>query len=388
MQNVSNLVIPEGEVRTIHDKNSRLLWGKLSYDTKYAGDTIQDGTPTPDVPVAIQTVTGTQMVKVCGKNLLKIPDGSLISQGLSVKRLDNAITVSGKYTGSNNYKSLLNSSGTTVNLDRVLPAGTYTISMSQAPAKRLEFSLYNSSNVRICHEYLDGTYSTFTLNETATGIRLFINGLSNNLDVNSNYINLQIEAGTAPTAYEPYQSHDYTVNLGALELCKLGNYQDYIYKSGDDWYLHKDINREDLDGSSDEQWIRQMSGGDLTTAWFQHTFEYPSVATNERLYILSNNFTNVGSINYHTTIEGMGTLQSNVRFRWQMTTIQNLTNWRAWLGTHPTTVYYMMDTPIETQITDATLISQLDAIHQFLTRYGYNSIVSGNLPLIISKTNL
>lgn len=41
-----------------------------------------------------------------------------------------------------------------------------------------------------------------------------------------------------------------------------------------------------------------------------------------------------------------------------------------------------------TKITDNTLISQLNTVHQFLTRYGYNSIVSGNLPLIISKTNL
>ena len=41
MQNVSNLTIPEGQVRTIHSKDSRLIWGRVAYNTKYAGDTFQ-----------------------------------------------------------------------------------------------------------------------------------------------------------------------------------------------------------------------------------------------------------------------------------------------------------------------------------------------------------
>lgn len=385
LQNVSDINIPEGDVRTIHDKNSRLLWGKLSYDTKYAGNTIQDGTPTPDAPVAIQTVTGTQMVKVCGKNLLKIPDGSFTSQGLSVKRLNNTITVSGKYTGSNNYKSLLNSSGTTVNLDRVLPAGTYTISISQAPAKRLEFSLYNSSNVRICHEFLDGTHSTFTLNETATGIRLFINGLSNNLDVNSNYTNLQIEAGTTPTAYEPYQSQPYTINLGTTELCKIGDYQDYIYKNGDDWYVHKAIGKITYTGDSSENW--------------QYSSTSPGpfrIAIPNAKYYTSNNVAPLVYCDYYTP----AIWSSITPYRYAVTAFNNnvlpfrnkdiasLDAWKTWLSSHNTTVYYPFATPADTKITDNTLISQLDAIHQFLTRYGYNATVSGNLPMIINKTNL
>lgn len=383
MQNVSNLVIPEGEVRTIHDKSSRLLWGKLSYDTKYAGDTIQDGAPTPDAPVTIQTVTGVQTVKVCGKNLLKIPDGSFTSQGLSVKRLDNTITVSGKYTSSNNYKSLLNSNGTTVNLDRVLPAGTYTVSMSQAPAKRLEFSLYNSSNVRICHEYLDGTYSTFTLNETATGIRLFINGLSNNLDVNSNYTNLQIEAGTTHTAYEPYQSHDYTVDLGTIELCKIGNYQDYIYKGADGWYVHKEMGKYTF--ASDDNWS--------TIAYGTNSWGLPNKTPN---FVFDTSQLNTiceisKSVSYNNRASGDSTqtcvcyIPSNGTINIRNTSITTKEAMQS--AAEGADIYYWR-TPEDTEITDNTLISQLNAIHQFLTRYGYNSTVSGNLPLIISKTNL
>ena len=33
------------------------------------GSSLQDGTPTPDTPVEIQSVTGLQNIEVCGKNL-------------------------------------------------------------------------------------------------------------------------------------------------------------------------------------------------------------------------------------------------------------------------------------------------------------------------------
>ena len=41
MQNVKNLTITEGNVKTIHDKNNQLIWGAVGYDTKYVGDTTQ-----------------------------------------------------------------------------------------------------------------------------------------------------------------------------------------------------------------------------------------------------------------------------------------------------------------------------------------------------------
>lgn len=385
MQNVSNLVIPEGEVRTIHDKNSRLLWGKLSYDTKYAGNTIQDGSPTPDAPVAIQTVTGAQTVTITGKNLFSSP---VIVGGWNANGTANMGA-----SAKNRFKSQ--------DKIAVLPSTTYTLSGDpKISGKTLQSTVqtYNASETIISQLPSSSTFATlpYTFTTPSNCYYITISGrYSDNTQIGSTLgeptdaiMNVQLEQGSTRTFYEPYQSHDYIVDLGIIELCKLGNYQDYIYKSGDDWYLHKDINREDLDGSSDEQWVHQTGGGDTYHNWFQHNFEYPSVATNERLHILSNNFTNIGSISYQNTTEGMGTLTGNVRFRWNMGEINTSAKWRAFLGEHPTTVYYMMDTSIETQITDATLISQLDDIHQFLTRYGYNSTVSGNLPLIISKTNL
>ena len=40
-QELSELSIADGDVRTIHDAEGNLLWGKLYYDTKYQGDAEQ-----------------------------------------------------------------------------------------------------------------------------------------------------------------------------------------------------------------------------------------------------------------------------------------------------------------------------------------------------------
>ena len=64
LQNVKEITIPEGDVKTIHDDNGSLLWGKISYTTKYSGDIVQDGLPTPDAPVSVEVVTGTQSINL------------------------------------------------------------------------------------------------------------------------------------------------------------------------------------------------------------------------------------------------------------------------------------------------------------------------------------
>ena len=42
--------------------------------------------------------------------------------------------------------------------------------------------------------------------------------------------------------------------------------------------------------------------------------------------------------------------------------IATVANFKTWLGSHNTTVYYALATPTDTQITDAALVGQLNAI--------------------------
>lgn len=319
MQNVKDIEITEGKVRTIHDKDSRLIWGRLAYDTKYAGDTYQ------------QTYSG--------KNLLPSnPAGTSTPHNLTIT-VDNTgrITVNGT-ADANVY----------FNLNKVtLAAGSYMLS-------GLPFN-GSSSSFRIGFKFggtIQSLFSvngkTFTIDNTYTATEAFL-FIAKNYTANNLVFEPMIESGSTKTSYEPYvggipapnpdypqavqtvtgeqtvtvsdgvDSEAFSISLGSLELCKISDYQDYIYKSGDDWYVHKAVGE-----------IPNYNGETIITDYISTT----------------------GSL------------------------------------TNGATVYYGLDTATDTKITDATLISELDAVHEWLTRYGYSATVTGNLPIIINQTNL
>lgn len=258
MQNVKDIKIPEGDVRTIHDKDNRLLWGRLAYDTKYAGDTSQNGTPTPDAPILVQVVTGTQTVT--------IGDG-----------IDSEV---------------------------------------------------------------------------------------------------------------------FPVSLGSLELCKIGDYQDYIYKSGDDWYVHKECGKAVFDGT--ESWSGGTSSGSPT-----YLYAYTVALDSLNLYsarqafcshftIAPNQLATATEVSYPcmSVVTPSAETYAHIRLMIPLTIAASTSALRTWLGSHNTILYYVLATSTDTKITDATLIGQLNAVHEWLTRYGYSSNVTGNLPIIIDRTNL
>lgn len=64
---------------------------------------------------------------------------------------------------------------------------------------------------------------------------------------------IQIEAGTKANSYTPY-------GTTPIELCKIGNYQDYIYKDSNKWYLHKEIGK-----------VASYNGETITTSYISTT---------------------------------------------------------------------------------------------------------------------
>jgi uncharacterized protein YdgA (DUF945 family) len=72
----------------------------------------------------------------------------------------------------------------------------------------------------------------------------------------------------------------------------------------------------------------------------------------------------------------MTSFQAN-RLIFRNTTITSLDAWKTWLGSHNMTVYYALTTPTDTKITDATLISQLDALNSAVLPKPVASITLG-----------
>ena len=394
MQNVKDLSITEGDVRTIHDSSGNLLWGRLAYDTKYAGNTFQ------------QTYSG----KNLAVNAYQAP---VTSGGVTfTTNADGSISTSGIATTGVNF--WLSGSESGYNIE----AGTYTLSSGTTDDSDSTFFIQVDNGLSVNWGTREGANRTVTVPAGGTGINIRI-VVRSGVNMNGKIFKVQIESGSTATSYEPYvggtaspnpdypqaiqvvtgtqtvtvsdgvNSHDYTVALGQLELAKIGTYQDYIYPSGGDWYVHKACGKVVLDGTNAT--FLSPGVGEFLCSYVQNGSPfYNVIAAGAPSYqSVCNNFT----VNPDgSTWVGKGKCGFNyIGAFWCIHTDVNVSTveqFNDWLISNNTILYIPLNTPTDTQITDSTLIGQLDAIHEWLTRYGYNSVVSGTLPLIIDQTNL
>ena len=212
------------------------------------------------------------------------------------------------------------------------------------------------------------TSATFTVGATTNYIRVS----ARNLQDASKY---QLEYGASSTSYSPY--------FDSIELAKIGTYQDYIYKSSGNWYVHKATNKVIFKGT--ETWASFPSQNRVCF--------YTNVADGTGTLGMSDHYT-YGTVSGegYPALGGFmynGDTNKNMLFRQNDdTTITTATDYKTWLQSHNVTVYYALATPTDTQITDVTLLSQLNAVHQWLTRYGYQYGVVGTLPIIIDQEDL
>lgn len=157
-----------------------------------------------------------------------------------------------------------------------------------------------------------------------------------------------IEEGSSMTPYEPYGA--------PYELCKIGNYQDKIYKDEGKWYIHKEIKKITVDGS--ENW----SDG----SYYQMALA--DRANNNPVSAMSDHYA------YSTSAEPAFFMTAGyLRIR---DTRASLAAFKTWLASNPTTVYYALETPYDTQITSQALIDQLEASLATKLYVGVNNITT------------
>lgn len=385
MQNVSNLTIPEGQVRTIHDKDSRLIWGRVAYNTKYAGDTFQ------------QTYSG--------KNLFNYQGVVNLALGTTETGIIATIVARDTYRG---YYIQANA-GDTFTLSRATTTGNnrFRVCFTMVePAQGVD--VYNEKGV--VGKYISADSATkvsFTVPQDMHYVFIYLSNSDHDI---TESLKIQLETGSTATAYEPYvggipspnpdypqdvnvvtgeqtitisdgiDSKVFPVSLGSIELCKIGNYQDYIYKSGDGWYVHKEVSKQVLDGT--ENIYNKDTSSGFTRIFFSLTGQV-NVGNNRSTNLRSDYF-NASDVNNY----GTAFLNNARALVYPQSTITTVEEFKTWLSSHNTTVYYPIATPTDTKITDATLVAQLNDVHEWLTRYGYNATVSGDLPIVIDRTNL
>ena len=444
--------------------------------------------PNPDFPEPIQVVSGDNSIKVEGKNLFDKDSAEQTSY-----YIDPANGSHVARTGSYIYKM------------EVLPNTSYTrnnIKNSSNITFFSSISYWDSNN-----NFISGSWNANQVITTPnnSNVKYMILSTSNDMtqysDTQTYLNNFMIEKGNQATPYTPYVSQTYPISLGAIELCKIGTYQDYIRKStgknlcnginqnyfitpealagiyqnnsgliievdgtskytisttinqyryrvgctdtipqtatanvqvygytdkggtsdsitldttghnyilvnatdlgaiqvekGNQstsfepytngvptWYLHKEIGKVVLDGS--ENW--SLSSASPQRFIYNFGDGYSDAA---KLLILSNYFKGIkfddrDNVNYPSIYLENGYIGCN------KTGIDTVVNFTTWLSNNNTTVYYVLATPTNTEITDSTLLTQLNNLYNANSYEGTTNVsqVNDDMPFILDITAL
>ena len=362
--------------------------------------------PNPDYPQDVEVVTGEQTVTVNGKNLIDYLDDDAYSpnsasaavgtDSVSITKLNSTAYAYAVYkltadktnallgkTVSISYDKNLTKSGANSGIAVFWVAGGSSIALgTQIASNYTTTTGAQSFSFDIPATIPDGTKPQIAL--------LFYPDRTN-VNISDSAImtvaNLQLEYGSTATEFQPYQTpQSYTVDLGSTELCKIGDYEDYIYKSGGDWYVHKACTSKIFDGS--ENWTL-LSSTIRRTAYYVIEDNIASYTDgNEAPAMLSDHF--ISTSENSTWVAGLMSRQTNnsrIMLCFDPTAFTTLPDLRNWLSTHNTTVYYPLATPTDTKITDAGLIADLNALagaKSYLDVTNFSVAATGtNLPALL-----
>ena len=208
---------------------------------------------------------------------------------------------------------------------------------------------------------------TISLQNSTKYIR--VSGNVNTLDT------LQIEFNSSVTDYIPYQSQSYPITLpSGMELCKIGDYQDYIYKSSGKWYKYG-VNKKLILNGEESITLDSYSLRFIITP--DDTYQQNGYSNR---YIYGSTYQETGKFD----ILANGKLAIN----YPNDNVQTVETLRTYLANNETYFYLPLVTPIVTEITDTTLVSQLNALEYAISYQGQTNIsqTSNDKPFIINAS--
>lgn len=223
------------------------------------GRSTQGGTPTPDAPVPIVSAgeSGSVAVKVTGKNLLHLPDGSKTFRGITITAKDGLISISGTATETG-YAVL--------DIPPFITPGVLILSSSiKQPVAALVSQTWDAILFQ----------NTATkMSDTATRLVFTVEqGQAYNLTG----VKLQLELGTTATAYSPYREQLLTLptpnGLPGIPVISGGSYTD---STGQQWVC------DEVDLTRGVR-VQRVNAVDLSTCKITGTTE---LAVTKRLSIM------------------------------------------------------------------------------------------------------
>ena len=205
------------------------------------GNSAQDGTPSPDAPVEIQSVQSPVVLTVCGANLINdTPNAAVVNRGVTFSAADGGGT---KIVGTSTDQYAQSLRGK-YGFFRV-PAGTYTASVSvTGDAGGATIVAQFKFNETVKNVYLRKP-EQIELDNCSASVAVYAREANVTLDC---VARVMLVPGETAAPYEPYAGQTYSIPLAAadtetypdaLELCRIGDVCDTIERRDGVWGVNK-----------------------------------------------------------------------------------------------------------------------------------------------------
>ena len=277
-----------------------------------------------------------------------------------------------------------------LDISKFKPNTTYTLSKKHISIGT-QFTNQGALRTKINGAYGDTKNAdsiTFTTPSTLTSLAVLFYGAYNTTmsgESTITFTDIQLEEGSKVNSFTPY-------GTTPIELNKIGTYQDYFYKENGKWYLHKETNKLVIDGSEGYDFSVDVNYYQNRNRYIVEKIdtEYSSAAPMiSAVYNLASPSPGTDYSRYDNVIL-MRWLNTNQKTRLDMMSstlgISNVSDFKAWLANNNLVCYYVLPTPTNTEITDTSLISQLNAIEKAISYNNQTNInqTNNDLPFILN----
>ena len=212
------------------------------------GNSAQDGTPSPDAPVEIESVQSPVALTVCGANLINdTPNAAVVNRGVTFSAADGGGT---KIVGTSTA-AFAQSTREKYGFFR-LPAGTYTAFASvdgDTGGATIAAQIFSKeTNTAIKNVYM-GKPTQIVLDGGLVAV--FIAAYESGVTLDCVVRVMLVQSETA-APYEPYAGQSYSIPLvaadaeaypEALELCRIGDVCDTIERRDGVWGVNKAVGK-------------------------------------------------------------------------------------------------------------------------------------------------
>lgn len=223
---------------------------------------------------------------------------------------------------------------------------------------------------RVIFKYTDNTSSVITFTNSdyekciaTSQANKTVNGIQ--IDTGAYSAQNYIEVGTIQLVEGTKEQR---VSDNPIELCKIGDYQDYIYKENGNWYKYGNVIKRNLKDFNYSRTV--LANGNIL---FSINLNYFGNATS--INVLCSHLLGIA--------DNQGNVLNSIRFNQGHNLYivvadneisSSTTNFKNWCETNNVYALFKSTNPVITPITDTTLINQLNALEQAYTYKGVTHI--------------